>query len=87
MVHHIFQHCSQSGQVKVDINKFQNKIDNSNLWNDASDHSNWITRLVTSLLSSGGVIDEVLLLITPVCEVKVNIACQFSIILLFFSFF
>lgn len=66
------QNSSQSGQVKLDCNKFQNKIDNCNLWNDASDHNQWITRLVTSLLSSGGVTDEVLLLVTPVCEVKVK---------------
>ena len=66
------QHSSQSGQVKVDSNKFQNKIDNSHLWNDASDHNHWITRLVISLLGSGGVTDEVLLLVTSVCEVKVN---------------
>lgn len=66
------QHSSQSGQVKVDSSKFQNKIDNSHVWNDASDHNRWITRLVTSLLDSGGVTDEVLLLVTPVCEVKVN---------------
>lgn len=71
---HVFlisQHSSQSEQVKMDSDKFQNMIDNSNLWNDASDHTHWITRLVTSLLSSGGVTDEVLLLVMPVCEVKV----------------
>lgn len=66
------QHSSQSGQAKVDSEKFQNRIDNCHLWNDAMDHNHWITRLVTSLLSSGGVTDEVLLLVTPVCEVKVN---------------
>lgn len=71
------QHSSQSGQVKVDSRKFQNKIDNSHLWNDASDHNHWITRLVTSLLDSGGVTDEVLLLVTPVCEVKVNNCYQY----------
>ena len=68
----VSQHLSQSAQVKLDSNKFQNKIDNSCLWNDASNHSQWITRLVTSLLSSGGVTDEVFLLVTPVCEVKVT---------------
>jgi len=56
----------------MDGDKFQSMIDNSHLWNDASDHTHWITRLVTSLLSSGGVTDEVLLLVTQVCEVKVN---------------
>ena len=73
-------------QVKVDSNKFQNKIDNPHLWNDASDHNHWITRLVTLLLSSGGVTDEVLLLVTPVCEVKVNNAGN-KVMLLALSFF
>ena len=67
------QHSSQSGQVRMDGDKFKNKMNNSHLWNDASDHAHWITRLVTSLLISGGVTDEVLLLLMPVCEIKVSL--------------
>ena len=36
-------------------------------------HESWITGLVTSLLDSGGVSDQVLLLVKPVCQVKVNV--------------
>lgn len=73
--------------MKIDSHKFQNKIDNFDLWNNASDHSHWITRLVTSLLNSGGVTDEVLLLVTSVCEVKVtnHIVCITTLIFITFT--
>jgi hypothetical protein len=35
-------------------------------------HSDWLTKLVITLLSSGGVSDEVLTLVRPVCKVKVR---------------
>lgn len=56
----------------IDGDQFQNAVGNSHLWNDTSEYTLWITKLVTSLLNSGGVTNEVLLLIAPVCEVKVN---------------
>ena len=56
----------------IDGDQFQTTVDNSHLWNDTSEYTRWVTKLVTSLLSSGGVTNEVLLLIAPVCEVKVK---------------
>ena len=35
-------------------------------------HESWITSLVTGLLECGGVTDQVLLLVKPVCQVKVR---------------
>ena len=38
----------------------------------SSSHREWITKLVTTLINSGGVSNEVLLLLKPVCQVKVS---------------
>ena len=66
------QYHSQSDHIMIDGDQFHTTMDNSYLWNDTSNYTQWITNLVTSLLKSGGVTDEVLLLIASVCEVKVN---------------
>ena len=49
-------------------------VDVADLWipSGGVTHGNWITRLVTTLMDSGGVTDEVLLLLKPVCQVKVS---------------
>ena len=56
-------------------------IDTQSLWipqyhhgnsGDVAMHEAWITRLVTALLDSGGVMDQVLLAVRPVCQVKVR---------------
>ena len=41
-------------------------------------HEAWITSLVTSLLECGGVTDQVLLLVKPVCQVKVSSQTGFT---------
>ena len=50
-------------------------MDNSSWQPTRSDHthSKWLTNLVLSLLSSGWVKNEILLLLQPVCEVKVEL--------------
>lgn len=45
-------------------------IDVPSLWQPSEDHSSWLTQLVLALLRSGGVSDEVLVLVEPVCQVK-----------------
>ena len=57
-------------------------VDTPDLWIPQYNHGNdeevlavheaWITRLVTALLDSGGITDPVLLLVKPVCQVKVR---------------
>ena len=50
-------------------------VDVSELWLPTGRdvlHSEWLTKLVITLLSSGGVSEEVLVLIRPVCKVKVH---------------
>ena len=50
-------------------------MDVSELWLPTGrevSHSEWLTKLVITLLSSGGVSEEVLVLIRPVCKVKVH---------------
>lgn len=68
---------SPSGAVSSSV-----AIDTSSLWvpqcchdntSDTAVHESWITGLVTSLLDSGGVSEQVLLLVKPVCQVKVGI--------------
>ena len=48
-------------------------LDVENLWIPAANvtHGSWITRLVSTLITSGAVNDEVLVLLKPVCETKV----------------
>ena len=50
-------------------------VDVADLWipSGGVTHGNWITRLVTTLMDSGGVTDEVLVLLKPVCQVKVSV--------------
>lgn len=40
---------------------------------DTAVHESWITGLVTGLLDSGSVSEQVLLLVKPVCQVKASI--------------
>ncbi len=62
---------------------FSGTVDVSELWlpvsqggaQSSTSHSKWLTKLVITLLSSGGVSDEVLTLVRPVCKVKVNMKC------------
>ncbi|XP_019856363.1 PREDICTED: serine-protein kinase ATM [Amphimedon queenslandica] len=42
------------------------------LWKPSQDHSSWLRELVCSLITSGGVSDEVLSLVKPVCQVKLS---------------
>ena len=66
-------------------------IDMPSLWNpqhinsrgsdggeDVSVHEVWITRLATALLDCGGVVDPVLTLVKPVCQVKASTFCDES---------
>uniref|UniRef100_A0A7M4F6F5 non-specific serine/threonine protein kinase n=1 Tax=Crocodylus porosus TaxID=8502 RepID=A0A7M4F6F5_CROPO len=51
-------------------------IDDVNLWiPQGVSHETWVKNLTCSLLNSGGVKDEVLLLLRPMCEVKTDF-CQ-----------
>ncbi|KYO44923.1 serine-protein kinase ATM isoform X2 [Alligator mississippiensis] len=51
-------------------------IDDANLWiPQGVSHETWIKNLTCSLLNGGGVKDEVLLLLKPMCEVKTDF-CQ-----------
>ena len=49
-------------------------VDMPELWlpSNWSSHREWVTKLVTTIISSGGVTDEVLLLLKPVCQVQVS---------------
>ncbi|KAM6342208.1 serine-protein kinase ATM isoform 4-T5 [Podargus strigoides] len=51
-------------------------LDDTNLWIPLGEsHETWIKRLTSSLLDSGGVQNEVLQLMKPLCEVKTDL-CQ-----------
>ncbi|XP_040439477.1 serine-protein kinase ATM isoform X2 [Falco naumanni] len=51
-------------------------LDDTNLWIPLGEsHETWIKRLTSSILDSGGVQNEVLQLMKPLCEVKTNL-CQ-----------
>ena len=62
--------------IPFNSSSFVSAVDIPELWLPMSgaqvSHSVWLTKLVITLLSSGGVSDEVLTLITPVCRVKVR---------------
>lgn len=49
---------------------------------DTAVHESWITRLVTGLLDSGGVSEQVLVLVKPVCQVKVSMYITYTSICL-----
>ena len=40
------------------------------LWKPSHDHASWLKELLCALITSGGVSDEVLSLVKPVCRVK-----------------
>ena len=42
------------------------------LWKPSQDHSTWLRELVCCLITNGGVSDEVLSLVKPVCQVKLS---------------
>ncbi|XP_069739549.1 serine-protein kinase ATM [Phaenicophaeus curvirostris] len=52
------------------------RLDDANLWIPVGDsHETWIKHLTSSILDSGGVQNEVLQLMKPLCEVKTDL-CQ-----------
>ena len=53
---------------------FPTLVDVPEIWlpSNHSSHQEWITQLVTTIINSGGVTDEVLLLLKPVCQVQVS---------------
>ena len=70
-----------SSQTAAILTTTTTSIDISSLWipqchhgnlSDNAVHEPWITGLVTSLLESGSVSDQCLLLVKPVCQVKVR---------------
>lgn len=53
------------------------KIEDSNLWipglgGQEYSHEQWITRLACTLIQSGLVKDEVLIVLSPICGTKVS---------------
>ena len=52
---------------------FNTMMNHDQLWTPShKDHAHWITVLVTKLLLSSGVHDNILRLLEPVCKVKVS---------------
>ena len=59
--------------------RFALKVDQADLWvPESADHTAWVTGLVCALIDSGAVHDEILLVVTEICKVKVgmNIASK-----------
>ncbi|XP_033125672.1 serine-protein kinase ATM-like [Anneissia japonica] len=57
--------------------EFANILNDATLWNpESTNHDDWIRQLTCSLIDSGGVQDEFLRLLKPVCKVKVEFAEQ-----------
>ena len=76
----VFQSTAATGAPLVNPASFCTMVDVPELWVPAGrgvaqqriSHSEWLTKLVITLLSSGGVMDEVLTLVKSVCRVKVR---------------
>ena len=69
---------------KKSINHFRIMIKDPDLWSpDHNDHNAWIINLVCALIDSGGVTDEILRLLQPICKVKVR--CQASLYAVLFN--
>lgn len=64
-----------TGVPPINSASFCTMVDVPDLWVPAGrgvSHSEWLKKLVITLLSSGGVTDEVLTLVKSVCRVKVR---------------
>ncbi|KAH3729489.1 hypothetical protein DPMN_055461, partial [Dreissena polymorpha] len=54
--------------------RFQSTVDQESLWNPPhSNHGNWLVTLTSTLLESGAVRDEILVLIGSVCNIKTEL--------------
>ena len=52
-------------------------VDKAELWvPERADHATWVTTLVCALIDSGAVYDEILLVVTEICKVKVRKLCS-----------
>ncbi|XP_006815117.1 serine-protein kinase ATM-like [Saccoglossus kowalevskii] len=60
--------------ISADMESFSAKIGDPLLWiPDHGSHDDWICNLATTLINDGGINDEFLRLLTPICKVKVSI--------------
>ncbi|KAI0210308.1 Serine-protein kinase ATM [Lamellibrachia satsuma] len=60
--------------VDVSEDNFVNTVDDDSLWvPHNTNHPTWVTQLVCQLIRSRGVHDELLCLLTPVCQVKAKL--------------
>ena len=58
--------------VKYSDTSFEQTIGDLSLWQSSDgDHSKWVRKLTVALIKSGGVKDEILLMLLPICQVKV----------------
>jgi len=57
----------------VSWERFQSTVDLDDLWNPSNGcHDDWVISLVTAVINSGAVRDELLQLLGPVCKIKVG---------------
>jgi len=53
--------------------EFASLVDDADLWcPDLVNHGTWLRRLLSALINSGGVKDEILRCLNPVCQSQVS---------------
>lgn len=78
------QYCFlQSSAMDISCEISNSSLEATELWTPGSEvreysHEQWLTRLACTLIKSGFVKDEVLIVLSPICDVKVIwLACSF----------